>query len=72
MEPIVYGLKKKYKACMNFERVNYHQRTEWHDLLFPIGTPEFALLDSSKQLLYRWFGEVTPDEFADVFNPLCT
>jgi len=72
MEPIVNGLTKKYAACMTFEHVNYHKWSEWHDLLFPIGSPEFALLDSSRQILYRWFGVVEEEEFTAVLNPLCT
>jgi len=72
MEPIVNGLTKKYKACMKFEHVNYHKRSEWHDLLFPIGSPEYALLDSSKQILYRWFGSTREEDFEAVLNLLCT
>ena len=65
------GLKKKYNHCMKLDRVNFHAITPWHDLLFPIGSPEFALLDSSKQVLYRWFGVVPADEFSAVLDPLC-
>ncbi len=72
MDPIVHEVTKKYRACMKFERVNFHIRSDWHDLILPVGTPEFALLDSSKQILYRWFGRVEPEEFADMLNPLCT
>jgi hypothetical protein len=71
MEPIVNGLKKKYSQCLKLERVNFHASTPWHELLSPIGSPEFALLDSSKQVLYRWFGVVPADEFSAVFDPLC-
>ncbi|MEP7136508.1 MAG: hypothetical protein ABI904_16385 [Chloroflexota bacterium] len=71
MDPIVNGLKKKYKHCMKLERVNYHVWTAWHDLLFPIGSPEFALLDSSKKVLYRWVGVVPEEEFSVVLDPLC-
>ena len=56
---------------MKLERVNYHEWTAWHELLFPIGSPEFALLDSSKQALYRWFGVVPAEEFSAVLDPLC-
>ena len=72
MEPIVNGIKKKYASCMKVERVNFHDHTPWHDLLFPIGSPEFALLDSSKQILHRWFGVTGVEEFTDLLDPLCT
>ncbi|HEX6034594.1 MAG TPA: hypothetical protein VFY83_09185 [Anaerolineales bacterium] len=71
MEPIVYGLKKKYSSCMSLERVNFHGRTEWRELLSPIGTPEFVLLGSSKEIIYRWFGFTEEEEFAAVIDPLC-
>jgi hypothetical protein len=71
MDPIVNGLKKRYKHCMKLERVNYHDWTTWHDLLFPLGSPEFALLDSAKQLIYRWFGVISVEEFSEVLDPLC-
>ena len=57
---------------MKVERVNFHAQTPWHDLLFPIGSPEFALLDSSKQILYRWFGYTDAEEFTKLLDPLCT
>ena len=72
MEPIVYGIQKKYKSCIKLERVNYHERTAWHELLFPIGSPEFALLESSKEVIYRWFGVIGPEEFAEILDPLCS
>lgn len=71
MEPIVNGIKKKYNHCMKLERVNFHEATAWSDLLSPIGSPEFALLDSSKNILYRWFGVVPKEEFSAVLDPLC-
>ena len=72
MEPIVYGLKKKYALCIKLERVNFHQWTDWHELIYPLASPEFALLDSSKQILYRWFGVVEEEDFAAVLDPLCS
>lgn len=71
MEPIVNGIKKKYSSCMKVERVNFHDQTPWHELLFPIGSPEFALLDSSQQILHRWFGYTDAKEFTDLLDPLC-
>ena len=71
MEPIVNGIKKEYAACMQVERVNFHDRSAWHDLLFPLGSPEFDLLDSSKTVLYRWIGVVGKEEFSAVLDPLC-
>lgn len=71
VEPIVHGLKETYGNCMSMSRVDFHARSEWTDLLSPIGTPEFVLLDSHKQVIYRWFGYTTEAEFAAVIDPLC-
>jgi len=71
MEPIVNGIKKKYASCINIERVNFHDWSSWHDLLFPIGSPEFALLKPSKEIIYRWFGVVEAEEFSSILDPLC-
>jgi hypothetical protein len=71
MQPIVNGLKTKYASCMTLERVNFHQPTEWHELIYPLSTPEFALLDSSKQVLHRWFGVTEEEEFSALLDPLC-
>lgn len=56
---------------MKLERVNYHEWTAWHDLLFPTGSPEFALLDHSKNVLYRWIGVIPAEEFSAILDPLC-
>jgi hypothetical protein len=56
---------------MKLVRVNFHDHTSWHDFLFPFGSPEFALLDSSPKILYRWFGVTEEMEFAQILNPLC-
>jgi len=56
---------------MELERVNYHERTLWHELLFPIGSPEFVLLDSAKQVIYRWFGVIPAEDFSKILDPLC-
>ena len=71
MDPIVNGIKKEYAGCMKVERVNYHKWSEWHELLFPIGSPEFDLLDSSQAVIHRWFGVVEKEEFSAVLDPLC-
>ena len=71
MEPIVHGLKNKYASCMTLERVNFHQRTAWHELILPLASPEFALLDSSKQIIHRWFGVTEEEEFLALLDPLC-
>ena len=72
MDPIVNGIQKKYRACIKLERVNFHRESPWHDLIFPIGSPEFALLTSSKEIIYRWFGVTEPEEFAEILDPLCS
>lgn len=72
MDPIVDGIRKRYKGCIKLERVNYHKESPWHELLFPIGSPEFALLDSSKEVIYRWFGVTESEEFTDIIDPLCS
>ena len=71
MDPIVNGIKKKYSQCMQVERANYHQHTPWHELIFPLASPEFALLDSSLNIIYRWFGVIEEEEFSVVLDPLC-
>ncbi len=71
MQPIVNGLKTKYSSCMTLERVNFHERTSWHELLLPLASPEFALLDSSKQVIHRWFGVTDEEEFSALLDPLC-
>ena len=73
MEPIVNGLKTKYSSCMSMKRVNFHEkRTAWHELILPAGSPEFALLDADKQIIYRWFGFTEEEEFTAVLDPLCS
>jgi hypothetical protein len=72
MEPIVHGLKDKYSSCMNLQRVNFHAHSTWHELLTPIGSPEFVLLDSSKEVIQRWFGVTEEEEFTAVLDPLCS
>lgn len=72
MDPIVDGIRKRYQGCIKLERVNYHKESPWHELLFPIGSPEFDLLDSSKEVIYRWFGVTEPEEFTDIIDPLCS
>jgi hypothetical protein len=72
MEPIVDRLTKDYRNCITLERVNYHAQTPLSEQIAPIGSPEFALLDSSGKILYRWFGVVERSEFDDVMQPLCT
>ena len=71
MQPIVNGIKKEFKACWQLERVNFHAKTQWHILISPVGTPEFALLDSSGNIIYRWIGFTEKDEFVEVMKPLC-
>lgn len=71
MEPIVYGLRDKYSSCMSMQRVNFHARSEWQEFLSPIGTPEFVLLDSAREIIYRWIGITEEAEFAAVIDPLC-
>ena len=71
MQPIVNGLKKKYSDCMKVERVNFHERTSWHELLSPVGSPEFNLLSSSNEVIHRWFGITDAEEFTAVIDPLC-
>jgi hypothetical protein len=71
MEPVVNRLMKDYRNCITLERVNFHAQTARSEQLAPIGSPEFALLDSSNKILYRWFGVVERSEFDSVMQPLC-
>jgi hypothetical protein len=71
MQPIVNGIKKQYRACLKMERVNFNSKTRWHELIGPIGSPEFVLLDSSNQIIYRWIGLTEKEEFTQVMNSVC-
>jgi hypothetical protein len=71
MDPIVHGVMKRYLGCLSLVRVNFHSHTPWHEKIFPLATPEFALLDSSDQILYRWFGYTEPESFDSILKPLC-
>ena len=71
MEPIVHGLKERYADCLSVDRVNFHAHSDWHDLINPMATPEFALLDQADTILYRWFGVIESQEFDDILQPLC-
>ena len=71
MEPIVHGLEEKYRNCMSVQRVHIHAKTPWHKLLLPVGVPEFVLLESSDELIHRWFGFTEAEEFAAILDPLC-
>lgn len=71
MVPIVHGLKERYADCLSVERVNFHANSEWHEAINPMATPEFALLDATGAILYRWFGVINAQEFEDVLQPLC-
>jgi hypothetical protein len=71
MDPIVRGLTKKYASCIKLERVNYHAQTEWHELIFPVASPEFTLLSSSKEIIYRWSGLTEAEEFSKILDPFC-
>ncbi len=56
---------------MQFEDVFFHTESHWSDLIGPIGTPEFALLDKSETILYRWIGLTEKEEFTAILDPLC-
>jgi len=71
MQPIVNGLENQYRSCLRLERVNYHAESRWHDLIGPIGSPEFALLDSRETVVHRWIGITEKEEFEAVMGPLC-
>ena len=71
MDPIVHGITERYKNCLRSERTNFHQWSDWHEIVYPVASPEFALLDADHHVLYRWFGVVEADEFMEVLEPLC-
>jgi hypothetical protein len=71
MVPIVHGLENKYSSCMNMQRVHIHAKSVWHELLSPVGAPEFVLLRSSEEIIHRWSGYTEAEEFAAVLDPLC-
>ena len=72
MRPIVDGLEKQYRSCMKTQRASFHTKSHWSDLIGPIGTPEFALLDSNENILYRWVGFTEKEEFTAILSPLCS
>lgn len=71
MQPIVHGIQKQYKACLKVERVYFLSETDWHRLIGPVGTPEFALVDRDQNILRRWAGLTEKFEFEEVIAPLC-
>lgn len=71
MRPIVDGIEKQYRSCLKVDRVPYHTQSHWSDLIGPIGTPEFALLDPSENILYRWVGFTEKEEFTEVLTSFC-
>jgi len=71
MHPIVNGIESQYRTCINLKRVSFHANSYFENLIGPIGTPEFALLDSGNSILYRWIGFTEKDEFVAVLDPLC-
>jgi hypothetical protein len=72
MQPIVNGIREQYMSCIKVKKVNFHAESRWHELIGPIGSPEFALLDENKDILYRWIGLTEKEEFEAVLGPLCS
>jgi hypothetical protein len=72
MQPIVNGIKEQYGSCIKVKRVNFHAESHWHELIEPIGSPEFVLLDENENILYRWIGLTEKEEFVKVLGPLCS
>jgi len=72
MQPIVNGLEKEYGSCIRLQSVNYHAATRWHELIEPIGSPEFAVMDSNEKILHRWVGFTERVAFESVLEPLCS
>jgi len=71
MEPIVHGLTQQYRSCITLERVNFHATGPWQTKINPFGAPEFALVDASGAILYRWSGVTEKAEFVTVLKPYC-
>lgn len=71
MEPTVRGLTQRYRSCLTLERVNFHAVTAWSEKINPLGSPEFALVDATGTLLYRWSGVTPPESFDEILQPLC-
>ena len=64
-------LVKQYGECLRYERANYHRETEWHAVVGPLAAPEFALVNASGTVLYRWSGVTEMDEFTMVLEKHC-
>jgi hypothetical protein len=71
MHPIVNGIESQYSSCLVVERVSFHTDSYFENLIGPLGTPEFALLDLNDSILHRWAGFTEPEEFAEVLDPIC-
>lgn len=71
MQPIVHGIQKQFRSCLKVERVYFLSDTLWHNLIGPLGTPEFALVDRDRNVLRRWIGLTERSEFEAVIAPLC-
>ncbi len=71
MEPIVYELTQKYQSCLTLVRANFHTSGPWQTKISPLGSPEFALVDASGKILYRWSGFTEAAVFEDVLKPIC-
>ena len=71
MQPIVHGLKDRYRACVRFERVSILDNSLLKQTLRQFGTPEFFFLDADGQVVYRWIGLTSAPEFEAVLQPNC-
>ena len=70
MAPIVHGLEAEYSGRISFVYLDASD-PESVDFQRALGfrvQPEFYLLDGEGNVLYRWFGFVSEDEFRAGFN----
>ena len=73
MKPVVYELKKKYGAQVEFTYIKISDRDgrkQAVDRGFRIGSPTLMLHDGSGEVVERWFGEVALSEIEPSFVQL--
>jgi len=70
MAPMVHGLEAEYygKVQFTFLDADDQATVEFQRSLGFAYQPEFYLLDASGNVLQKWFGYVSEDEFRKVFE----
>ena len=69
MAPVVHGLEAEYADRMNFAYLDIDDPNtlEFRDTLGRRAQPEFYLLDADGNVIQKWYGIVSPEEFETAF-----